>query len=295
MTVVLTTPPQHVAHSAQALSLHRLFRDNRGQMLATWALFCVENLLRMLQPFMLGLAINDLLNHSWRGLALFICQHLTYMLTGTARQIYDARVYSAVYTDLATDLVTRQRQQKIDVSRVAARSSLSRAYVDFFQQHLPMIIRASWSVGGALVMLALYDVRLILWCAGLILPAVLLNLFYARQTGIFSRGLHNQLEGEVGVIRFGDPVTVKRHFRAVADWRIRLSDAEALNFSLMELFVMGLIVATLVQYCLSGSVFAGDVFAVFRYVMLFVMGLDSVPTIVEQFSRLKNINTRVHS
>jgi len=273
--------------------LRTLFDANRAQMMLTYTLLCVENLLRMLQPFVLGIAINDLLNQSTRGLFLFIGQHLAYVLMGTARQFHDTRVFSGIYTGLATDLVVGQRRQQVDVSRVAARSTLSRAYVDFFEVHLPMMIRSGWSVFGALAMLAVYDWRLIGWCIALILPASLLNAYYSRHTRMLSRGLHDQLEGEVTTIRAADPDAVRQHFHALADWKIRLSDAEAINFSLMELFIMGLMIATLAVYCSSGAVTPGDVFSVFRYVMLFVMGLDSVPKIVEHLSRLKDIDTRL--
>ena len=75
---------------------------------------------------------------------------------------------------------------------------------------------------------------------------------------------------------------------------VKLSDAEAINFSLMELFVLGLIVASLVHFCSRDAVQAGDIFAVFRYVLMFIMGLDSVPRLVQQMSRLRDIGMRMH-
>ena len=289
MTMVIS--PQLTGPAEPCLSA--LFRTNRRSILATYSLFCFENLLRMIQPFVLGLAIDDLLSQSYRGTGLLALQHLSWLLMGTARQVCDTRVFSAIYADLASRLVTQQRHQDIDISRVIARSSMSRSYVEFFEQHLPLILGAMWSVVGALLMLAVYDWHLVLWCVGLILPTVLLNLSYARQTQILSHDLHDHLEREVGVLRSGSQTAVETYYRSVGACRIHLSDVKAINFSLMELFVLGLMIATLVQYCTLNEVHAGEGFAVFRYVLLFVTGMDSVPKTVAQLSRLKDVHTRI--
>jgi len=282
-----------VAEPAAPLTLRSLFAANKRRMLATYALFNLENLLRLAQPFVLGMAINDLLGGTFFGLYLFVAQHLAHLLISSARRMYDTRAFNAIYTELATGLVTDQRGREIDVSRVSARSALSRGYVEFFENHVPMLIRAAYSVVGALLLLGWYDWTLIPYCLALIVPAVLLNSAYGRKTLVLSRKLHDQFEREVDVIGRGDAEEVRRHYDHVARSRVRLSDAEALNFGLMELFILGLMVAALIHFCTTGTAQAGDIFAVFRYVMMFIMGLDSVPKLVQQMSRLRDIGFRM--
>lgn len=275
------------------LTLRRLFFAHKGRMLLTYGLFNVENALRLAQPFVLGLAINDLLAGSTVGLLIFIGQHVLHMAVGTARQMYDTRAFNAIYTDVATDLVVDQRGRKVEVSRVAARSALSRGYVEFFENHVPSIIRSAYSVVGALILLGWYDLMLVPFCVAIVVPAVLLNAAYGRKTLALSKKLHDQFELEVDVVRRGDADEVRRHYERIGQSRVNLSDAEAVNFSLMEFFILGLMIAALVQFCSGGNVPAGDVFAVFRYVMMFVMGLDAVPRLVQQVSRLRDIGFRM--
>jgi len=291
------TEPAHTGETPlppQRVTLRSLFFANKGRMLATYALFNIENLLRLAQPLVLGLAINDLLRSSYFGLMVFVAQHLAHMLISSFRQMYDTRAFTAIYTELVTDLIVDQREQAVDVSRVAARSGLSREYVEFFERYVPMLIRALYSVVGALVLLGCYDWTLIPFCVALVIPAVLLNAAYGRNTLELSGLLHDDLERGVSVIQDGNAEEVRNHFQSVAHWRIKLSDAEAINFSLMELFVLGLIVASLVHFCSRETVQAGDIFAVFRYVLMFIMGLDSVPRLVQQMSRLRDIGMRMH-
>ena len=130
-------------------------------------------------------------------------------------------------------------------------------------------------------------------CVGLLVPASLLNAAYGRKSLRFNRLLHDDLEKEVDIIERSDESEVRRHFDSVGRWRVKLSDAEATNFCLMELFVLGVMAAALVQFCANTDAGAGDIFAVFRYVIMFIMGLDSVPKLVGQFSRLHDIGGRV--
>lgn len=275
------------------LSIRSIFSANRWSITATYLLFNIENVLRMAQPLVLGWAINNLLSGSMTGFWWLIAQHVSHAAIGTVRQAYDTRVFGRITADIASDLVERQRQQQVEVSRIAARSVLSREYVEFFERYMPLVIRSAYSVIGAVLMLGFYDLWLVPLCVGLFLPAAWINARYARKTRRLSRRLHDQMENEVEVLRDGSPDDVRRHFDHLARSRVRLSDAEAINFGTMELFVMALIAATLLRFSNGDSTLPGDVFAVFRYVMLFVMGLDSVPKVVAQTSRLRDIGRRM--
>lgn len=274
--------------------LRTIFAAHRWKLLLTYGLYNLENLLRLSQPFVLGLAINDLLHQSSRGLLLFVAQHLIHLAISSARQMYDTRVFSSIYTGLATQLVVEQRGRDIGTSRVAARSALSREFVEFFENHVPLLMRSLYSVVGALVMLGFYDRVLVPICLGLLLPAVVLNRIYARRTFDLNRGLHDQLEQEVDVVDHADERQVRRHYAAVAAWRVKLSDCEALNFGTMEVFVLGVMVLALLRTCSSLSATPGEIFAVFRYVLMLLMGLDGVPKLVHQFSRLRELRLRMH-
>jgi hypothetical protein len=61
----------------------------------------------------------------------------------------------------------------------------------------------------------------------------------------------------------------------------------------MEFFVLGLIVAALARYCARPGVEAGDIYAVFAYILMFVGGLDCVPMLIQQLARLHDIGGRV--
>jgi ABC-type multidrug transport system fused ATPase/permease subunit len=276
------------------IRLQTLFSQNRLKILATYTLFTIENLLRLAQPFALGWAINDLLTGRMVGVGVLVAQHILHLVVGLARQVYDTRTFSAIYSDVATRMIVLQRAAGVDASRITARASLSREFVEFFEHSIPMVMKVSFSVAGSIIMLAWYDWMIVACCLGLLIPAAFLSRFYSGWTRRLSRGLHDQLEREVDVIQSRDEIDVRNHFDEVARWRIRLSNAEAINFGLMEFFVLGAIVTVLFRSCQLPAVQAGDIFAVFRYLMVLLMGLDNLPRLIQQFSRLRDVSSRIH-
>jgi hypothetical protein len=61
----------------------------------------------------------------------------------------------------------------------------------------------------------------------------------------------------------------------------------------MEFFVLALIVAALARYCSVPGAGAGDIYAVFSYMLMFAFGLDSVPEVTQQLARLHDIGRRM--
>lgn len=96
----------------------------------TYGLTAIENVCEMLYPLAVGLAIADRPGRlaPWLGLWL---GHLAVGLFG---HVYDSRVFTRVYADLAGDMVARQRAADLAGEQVAA---LSREVVDFVETEVP--------------------------------------------------------------------------------------------------------------------------------------------------------------
>ncbi len=278
-----------------SLMLWGLFRTFRGRILTTYALFNLENLLLLAQPYCLGLAITGLLAGSPRGLMLLAAQHFGWAAIGSARRVFDTRIFTGIYSDLAARVVLSQRARAVEVSSIAARSALSRELVDFFERDVPIMVLAVYSMIGALIMIGLYDPTLLAPCLVLAGPAGVLNWSYGRVTTRLNARLNDELEREISVIGRGQGAEVHGHFASLSAWRIKLSDIQAVNFALMEVFVLMLMVVVLLRSCYEAACEIGRVVAVFRYVLMFVMGLDSVPLLVQQLGRLRDIGLRLHT
>src|SRR5262245_32450307 len=296
-TAAMRAVPQSSAPTSAgpAWSLWSIFAAYRWRILATYGLFNLENLLRLAQPLVLGWAIHDLLHSSTLGLALFFGQHVLYLAVSAGRRIYDTRCFTRIYADLATGLVLDQRRREVEVSRVAARSYLSRAIVDFVERDVVVVIYVLYSVIGAMAMLCWADPMLVPWCLALLLPTCLLSRWTGRQSLVLNGRLNDRLEREVEIIGRAQPAEVRRHFELIRRWRIALSDRDAWSFGTLELLIFGVMAAALVRTCARPGVDAGTIVAVFGYVLMYVSGVVNVPLLVQQFNRLRDITSRLQS
>jgi ABC-type multidrug transport system fused ATPase/permease subunit len=209
--------------------------------------------------------------------------------------MYDTRLYTEIYNRIVEQTIMRQRRAGIPATRVAARSAMSREFVTFFEKDVATLVTTMVGIFGSLGMLLWYDLIIGAMMAGLFLPVVIVNNSYVRKSYAFNRELNNQLEEEVNAIDSADQKQVKDHFNAVRSWRVKLSDAEAFNWSIIEVLSILLMVGVLVRITYMDEISAGEIFAMIVYVWQFMENLDNVPELLQQLARLHDIRKRIEA
>jgi hypothetical protein len=285
---------QKAERPAPSGDLAALFRAHRWRILATYLLFNLENLARLAQLWFLGWAVNDLLAGRSTGLLLFAAQHLVNVGLSTVRQAYDTRTFTRIYADLAARLMIDQRRRGVDISRLAARSTLAREVVDFFERDMPCLFFTLYSAAGSLVMIALFDSMLVLPCLGFLAVAALLGRSLGRRTLQLNSGLNDQIEREVGILENEPADQVEDHYHQLRGWRIRLSNAQVINFGAVELLVLLLMALVLIRSCAGAATDPGSLLSVLGYVAMLANSLANLPMWIQQFSRLRDIRRRLH-
>lgn len=275
-------------------TLRRLYLANRYSMLGTFALTNLENAARVVLPLLLGLAVDGLLRGDGWMLVAYAGAHLVYVAVGVTRRVWDTRVFTRIYAAEAVSVVAQQHERRTETSRIAARTAMAREFVDFFERDVAGVLFACYGVIGALVALAALCRPAGAGCLLLLVPATLINRWYAAHTRRANSALNDTLEQEVATIMKGDLSAVAEQFQTVRRHRIQLSNLDAVNFGLMDLVILALLLASLGAYCLSPNPTAGDAVAVFRYVIMFVTALDIAPFLVQQLARLHDIHDRLY-
>jgi ABC-type multidrug transport system fused ATPase/permease subunit len=274
--------------------LRSLMFRHRTQLVLTYVLFTLEMVGTLLRPFFLGMAVNDLVKGSYHGLILLCVVHFAYLIAGTIRHMYDTRTYSAIYTSLVTQFLSR-RFGRSEVSKLSAHSTLAREFVDFLEYDLVYVMEAFYNILGSLVLLMFYDLGVVGICFAALLPVVSISYVYGRKMKRLNKLKNDELEKQVDVITTGDIKTIRSHYNSLRKWQIKISDKEAINFGLMEIMVMAVIgVSLLVTARTSGQALqAGDIVGIYAYILKFVSGLDTIPYTVQRLSSLGDITRRI--
>lgn len=273
--------------------LRRIYRRYRRKVWLTYILVILEELFNLLYPFTIGLAINGLLKGNATSIIPFVAIWAVHAVTGLVRHLYDTRVFTSMYAELASDVVMEQRKRDLPSSVVVARSTLSREFVDFAETHIPSIISGLLAIVGSLFMLFTYSVQSALYCLVLIVPIVAVNWWYAHRAYTFSKELNDQQEREVRIITSEAEPAVRKHYGLLRKWEVKLSDAEAGNWGILEIFVIALCVLVFFQTTSAPAAQAGTIFAVISYVRTYTESLDELPSIIQDLARLVDITRRI--
>lgn len=275
--------------------LRSVIRTHRLRLLSAYGLTVLAHLTGQLYPLVTALAINGVLLGDLRPVMALAVWHMLMMALEVAAKMYDTRLFTRVYADLAGGFVGRAHAGGVAPPVVAARAILTREYVDFLEEDLPGGLCALIGLATALIVLTSLDPVVGAACLVLIAPLIVINIALGRRAVLLNRGLNDRLESEVAVLSRGRASSVRRHFAALGAWRIRLSDSEVRAFGLMEVCVIVLIGAALWQLGQGEpqDIRVGDVYAVFSYVWRFVIALDQVPLTVQQIAKLKDLSRRM--
>lgn len=271
-----------------------IFKGYTSKILTTYFLSIFENSFALLFPYTTGLAINDIMVGKTLGLVYLASAWLINGLTHMVRQRYNIRVFSLIYRDVACSVVREQADRGIESSKIVARSSLSREFVDFFERNIPMLLNTVFRSLGALVMLFIYDWNIALYCIVIALPLFIINKKYSKVSLILNKNLNDQYEKEVGILTENNPEHIYEHYTLLSKGRINLIDTQVVNWGIMELFIICLIIAVIVRAGTLAGAAAGTIYSIVSYTWNFVNSLDQVPALVQQISRLKDIKSRLN-
>ena len=272
--------------------LKHIAQTHRKRLLGTFSLVGLENLVMLVYPVFGGWAINAVIaGKVWQAL-LYALVVLLMWLVGAARRIADTPTFTRIYTEIAVPIVLEQRRQ-VPHSAVTARVALSREFVSFFEEHLPIAATSVVSIFGACIMLLVLEfwVGVLAMCI-LTLFLWLLPRFASISENLYFR-LNNSLERDNYFIRKGDERQLYRHYGLVARLRVLISNREAFGYLCVGVAMSILFGFAFVMMTLKGYGSAGHIYSVSTYLWMFAMSLDDVPRLVEQYSNLKDIGQRI--
>lgn len=273
--------------------LKHIGKTHRKRLIATFSLVGLENLLMLIYPVFGGWAINAVIEGNvWQAM-LYGLVVLLMWLVGATRRVADTRTFTRIYTEIAVPVVLEQRQREVPHSAVTARVALSREFVSFFEEHLPIAATSLVSIFGACIMLLGLEFWVGVLAVGILaLFLWLLPRFAAISENLYFR-LNNCLERDNHFIQKGNERQLYQHYGLVARLRVLISNREASSYLCIGVAMSILFGFAFVHMTLKGFGNAGHIYSVSTYLWMFAMSLDDVPRLVEQYSNLKDIGQRV--
>lgn len=151
---VVAKAPGILGDDKSIMTLTSLVVRFKWQILLTNLLVFIESLLGVLIPLFIGLAINDLLDQSLRGVIYLIGVSLSSVAVGSLRRVYDTRAYARIYQIVAPEMVAKEQESNSSVSKTIARTTLLAEIVEFLEWSVPAVVGAAVYLIATLVIIA---------------------------------------------------------------------------------------------------------------------------------------------
>ena len=279
---------------ALAVTHGNIFRRYWGSILTTLGLILVSSLLWLLQPFLLGVAIDGLIADDWSGVIWLAQLQFGVLAIGMTRRFYDTRVYARIYRDIAEQAVTASQEASLELTRITARAGMLREVVSFFEFSLPSSLRAVINLVGSVALLWFLSKTVLIACAIAIVLMALIGIGFSGRIRSLSRNISDQQEREVDVIAQQSRTETREHFRLLARWQIAFSDTDVIMFGLSNVVLTGVLLFALYQTVSVANAEVGTIFAVFSYVTRFQFAAYNLPYTYQQLLRTLEITERVN-
>ena len=214
-------------------------------------------------------------------------------LAGSARRSIDPRIFRRVFTDVAAEVTGRAKVTGVDPSVAAGRINLSQEYITFLQYRVPELFEQVIAVIGALVGMAIYDIRIAGICFLVVFPILLVKYVYDRRVVVLQTEVHDGMEAAVEVVRSLDSERVRAHFEKLSVPQRKIADYGAIAFGSVRAALLLIFFAVLYVGIDLDDFTTGRLYTIVSYLWTFITSTEYLPDLLESWSSLKEISGRL--
>jgi hypothetical protein len=274
------------------LGVGLLFRHFPGRITMTWFFVLVENTLLALLPLFLGRAIDALLEAQAGALWEISFVMGALLVVSVVRRIYDTRVYGTMRVWFGSELVRRSSERS--VSKMNARLDMGREMVDFLELHLPELVTASIQMVVSTAILWHFHANLgVSAFAAIFVLVVIYGLMHPRFYRLNSH-LNTQKERQVTALESRRHTSLVGYLTRLRQSEVHLSDADAVLYGSIFAVMFAFVLTNLWFASMIPSVTAGVIFAILSYSWELVESGTTLPTVLQQWTRLSEIRNRIN-
>lgn len=269
--------------------LLQIFREYKWKLILIYVFMLLTEVSMILQPFLLGKSIDELMIGGWFWLGLLSASYFFSNLFGYKRMVYDTKVYTQIYNDIVLKfLKTSNKPASIKVARTDMAHEIVGVLEGYVHYYISTIVVIIGSIGF------IYSEN---WRVGLLISFAF--LFILLSVSVFYKKIsqainvrNNHYEKKVTAIDGGYAKSFS-FFQRRRRLEIFESTLQGKNWLLVGVIKhIFLIAAIVILVTTTQNPTIGSVITVYSYVNNFLISLMSIPVAVEMYSRISDIFKR---
>ena len=267
------------------MNINTIFKPYRLKFSFTLLLIFTEAALTILFPLFIGYAIDSAIQGSYQGSLQLGGLGVVALVIGVGRRVFDSRFYAKVYQDLGAQVISKMEEEV--PSKKSARLGMIRELVEFLENSLPELIGNVIGLIGVVAIIATLNLNVFY---GSLIVTVLVFLIYgttSAKTIRLNKSANDELEKQVTVIATKDRRRLERHLGEMMKWNVKLSDLEAINFSISWVVLIAFLVGSVMISVSDGMVKYGALFSLIMYVFQYMENVINLPQVYQNYLHLR--------
>jgi ABC-type multidrug transport system fused ATPase/permease subunit len=269
--------------------LKQVLYKARGWCPFIYCLLFIEFLLQSLTPWLLGKALDELINGQVQNFILYIGCSVVGLIVGIIRRRIDTRVFSKI-TLKETLTYLSKKYKTVSTPSLIVRLSKIPLFIQFIEYTLPNILRSVIYIIVSIIFLSLtisYWVIIIIFLMSLTLFT---STFLTLKMEKIIHTTQEVEEAKIQNLTAGNLHETKKAYFTCQALDVKYSDLQAYNWGIVDVCCIGCeVVAVLVLVSLGST--PGSIIASLTYVYNLCGHFQIFPSILEQSKHLKVAST----
>jgi len=283
------------------MTLKQIMSENKGSIALVHSFILLENISWIIEPTFFGQLLDAMIDKFYDKekinimfpMAIWIFIYLLNALGGTLGRFFSGKVYSRMYSDVATNLIAYSRKKHHPVSKTLGRAELAKEYMTFLKDRLPEVTWQLCASFGAIVALIFYDWRIALVCFTVIFPMVLINNIYRKNVVHLQKDIHDNREDLYSVVEEKNMEKIHEYYHSMVIPQTRIAKWNSLDYGIVKVLLMIIFIVVLF-ICVDVDRFTtGKIYAVVAYIWTFIASTEYLPGLMESFTSVKELSTRL--
>ncbi len=272
--------------------IYDILKANKCKLSIIYFYMVGYQLLFLIEPFLLGKTIDDLLAGKYFWIWFLLGTELLANVFMYKRLVYDTKVYTRIYNDIVFEYLENDKSSNAS-SRIA-RTEMSNWLVAFFEDYVPYYIMSIMTIIGSLFFIFIEHIPtgfVVLACIPFI--CMIVYKFY-RKISQSTRLANSHYEQKIDILTEGDTSKEKTFFERRRRIVIFGSTLQGKNWATLNstktiFLVLALIVFTHKNVGLT----QGQSISMYAYINQFLISLMSIPIGVDIWARIQDIVSRL--
>ena len=276
--------------------MHRLleiFKTSWKQISLSYLLYLTSVVLLALYPKILGDTIDHLVNGEFDYIWALAGVFCGFIVFGYLSNIYDTRVFTAIYRRLAVKETNAQIDRGVDSSKVNGRLTLMKSLITFFENNVTTIISIIVNLIVSIYFITIIDPLLLLWMGGTAIGILITTWYFSPKIKKITRDINDVVEDQTEIVTSMNIRFINNLLRRKQKLFIRQSNVYANFGGIIQIISYAAVTFQLVYYVTNYDVTIGSVFSTYRYMFDFCNAVIGITNIIPAIIDIKDVIRRI--